>query len=50
MMSDSWLALYVAYSIVWIGLFSFLGYMFLRQRRVERDIRMLKEEVSKHGK
>ncbi len=50
MMSDSWTALYVAYSIVWLGLFSFLGYMYLRQRRIERDIKMLKEEVSRHDK
>lgn len=49
-MSDSLTALYVAYSIVWAGLFLYLGYMFMRQRRIEREIRMLKEEVSKHGK
>ncbi len=49
-MSDSWTALFVAYAIVWIGLFSFLGYLYLRQRRIDRDIKMLKEEVSRHGK
>ncbi len=49
-MSDSWMALFVAYAIVWIGLFLFLGYLFMRQRRIDRDIAVLKEEVSKHGK
>ncbi len=49
-MTDSWMALYIAYSIVWIGLFAFLGYLFFRQRRIDRDISMLKEEVSRHGK
>ena len=50
MMSDSFTALYLAYSVVWAGLFAYLGYMFLRQRRIERDIKSLKEEVSRHGK
>jgi len=49
-MTNSWLALYIAYSIVWIGVFGYLAYMYLRQRRIEKDIRALKEEVSKHGK
>jgi len=49
-MSDSFTALYVAYTIVWAGLFLYVGYMFARQRRIEREIKMLKEEVSKHGK
>jgi len=50
MMASSWLALYLAYSIVWIGVFGYLLYVHLRQRRVERDIKTLKEAVSKHGK
>lgn len=49
-MASSWLALYIAYSIVWIGVFGYLAYMYLRQRMIEKDIRALKEEVSKHGK
>jgi len=50
MMSDSWTALYVAYSIVWGGLFIYLAYLFLRQRRTDKEIKLLKEEVVRHGK
>lgn len=49
-MSSSWTALYVAYSIVWAGVFVYMLYMHMRQRSVERDLRSLKEEVLKHGK
>ncbi len=49
-MSDSFTALYVAYSFVWAGLVAYLGYLFVRQRRIDRDIKSLKEELSKHGK
>ena len=49
-MASSWLALYIAYSIVWVGVFGYLLYMHLRQLRIEKDIRALREEVSKHGK
>jgi len=49
-MSSSWTALYVAYTIVWVGLFGYLVYLFIRQRRIDREIKILKEEVSKHGK
>jgi len=47
-MSSSWVALYFAYAIVWLGLFSYLAYMFLRQRRIEKEIKLLREEVQKH--
>ncbi len=50
MMSSSWTALYVAYSIVWAGLFAYLAYLFLRQRRIDREIKVLKEEISRNGK
>ncbi len=48
-MSNSFTALYIAYSIVWVGVFAYLVYMHIRQRTVERDIRTLKDEVRKHG-
>lgn len=48
-MADSFLALYVAYSIVWVGVFAYIVYMHLRQRSIRRDIAMLREEVKKHG-
>jgi len=49
-MADSWLALYVAYSIAWVGVFGYLLYLHLRQHRIVKDIKALKEEVSKHAK
>jgi len=49
-MEGSFGALYIAYSIVWLGLFAYLAYMHLKQRSIEKDIRSLKEEVSKHVK
>lgn len=48
-MSNSFTAVYIAYSIVWAGVFAYLVYMYFRQRTIERDIRTLKEEVRKHG-
>ncbi len=48
-MSNSFTAVYLAYSIVWVGVFVYLVYMHFRQRTIERDIRTLKEEVRKHG-
>lgn len=49
-MASSWTALYLAYSIVWLGVFGYLTYLFLRQRRISKDISVLKEEVARHGK
>lgn len=49
-MPDSFTALYVAYSIVWLGVFGYLLYMHVRQRKVESDIKLLREELSRHGK
>ncbi len=49
-MSGSFLALYLAYSIVWGGLFAYLAYMFLRQRRIDRDIASLKGALHKNDK
>ncbi len=49
-MASSWTALYVAYSIVWIGVFLYLSYLVLRQRKISKDIAVLKEEVARHGK
>ena len=48
-MNSSFTALYVAYSIAWVGVMLYLVYMHMRQRAVERDIRSLREEVQKHG-
>jgi len=48
-MASSFMALYMAYSIVWAGVFAYIVYMHLRQRSIRRDIAMLREEVKKHG-
>ncbi|HEX9908018.1 MAG TPA: CcmD family protein [Thermoplasmata archaeon] len=48
-MSNSFTALYIAYSIVWVGVFAYLVYMHIRQSTVDREIRTLKEVVGKHG-
>jgi len=47
--SNSFTALYIAYSIVWVGVFAYLVYMHIRQNAVDREIRTLKEVVGKHG-
>lgn len=44
-MSSSFTALYLAYSIIWLGLFSYLAYLYVKQRSIDRDIKALKEEV-----
>lgn len=48
-MSNSFTALYIAYSIVWVGVFTYFVYLHMRQRNIEKDIKTLKEEVRKHG-
>jgi CcmD family protein len=48
-MASSFTALYIAYSIVWAGVFAYIVYMHLRQRSIQRDIIMLREAVKKHG-
>jgi CcmD family protein len=49
-MEGSFGALYIAYSIVWLGVFAYLAYMYLRQHSIDKDIKSLKEEVAKHVK
>lgn len=48
-MSSSFTALYLAYSIAWLGVLGYLAYLHIRQRSVSQDISSLKEEVRKHG-
>ncbi len=47
-MADPFMAVYVAYSIVWAGVCVFLFYLYMRQRSINRDLRALKEEL--HGR
>ena len=42
--------MYVAYTIVWAGVFVYLLYLFMRQRSITKNIELLKQELSKHGK
>ncbi|HEX9907194.1 MAG TPA: CcmD family protein [Thermoplasmata archaeon] len=49
-MANEFTPLYVAYSIVWAGVFLYLVYIHLKQRSVDKETRLLKEEVVKHGK
>jgi len=49
-MADAFTALYVAYTIAWGGVFVYLLYLFMRQRSITKDIEVLKQELSKHGK
>lgn len=49
-MPSSFTALYVAYTIVWAGVFAYLAYLHVRQSRVSSELKILREEVLKHGK
>ncbi len=49
-MASELTALYAAYSIVWLGTFTYLIYLHLRQRTISRDTKALKEELLRHGK
>lgn len=49
-MANAFTAVYVAYTIVWAGVFVYLLYLFVRQMSIKRDIGLLKQELSKHGK
>jgi CcmD family protein len=48
--ANAFTALYIAYTIVWAGLFAYLLYLFMRQRSINRNIELLKQELSRHGK
>lgn len=49
-MANDFVALYVAYTIVWAGVFFYLLYLFARQRTMARNMAVLKQELSKHDK
>ena len=49
-MANAFTALYIAYTIVWAGVFVYLLYLFMRQRSITKNIELLKQELSKHGK
>jgi CcmD family protein len=41
--------LFAAYSIIWVILFGYVFYLYLRQRKALRDIELLKESLDKQG-
>lgn len=42
--------LFVAYSIIWAVVFGYVFYLYLRQRKLLREIESLKENPDKHKK
>lgn len=49
-MTESWTALYIAYSFVWIGLIAYITYIYLRLRAMRRDLDSLYDLVKKNEK
>ena len=49
-MANAFTAVYVVYTIVWAGVFVYLLYLFMRQKSINKNIEVLKQELSKHGK
>ena len=47
---DDIVFLYLAYSVIWIGLFLYIFKIYLDQRRMSREIKVLKEVVDGAGK
>jgi CcmD family protein len=40
--------LFAAYSIIWAVVFGYVLYLYLRQRKLLREIELLKESLDKH--
>ncbi len=38
-------ALYIGYSIIWVGLFGYLMYLHLKQSKLAKDLKLLEEMV-----
>lgn len=49
-MAESWTALYLAYSLVWVGVMVYITYIYMRQRAMKRDIDSLLDLVKKNEK
>lgn len=45
---DEVLALYIAYTLIWGGLFGYMGYMHMAQVKLARELRLLQELVKKN--
>jgi CcmD family protein len=40
-------ALYIAYSIIWVGLFGYLVYLHMKQIKISNELKLLHEMVEK---
>ncbi|UCE73753.1 MAG: CcmD family protein [Methanomassiliicoccales archaeon] len=41
-------ALYLAYTIIWAGLFGYLAYLHMKQMKLSKDLKLLEEMVKKN--
>ena len=41
--------LFAAYSVIWAVVFGYVLYLYLRQRKLSRDIESLRESMDKRG-
>lgn len=41
-------ALYIAYSIIWVGLFGYLVYLHMKQIKISNELKLLHEMVEKN--
>lgn len=42
--------LYVAYTVIWLGTFAYLGYLHSKQAGLRKDLDILLEKVRRHEK
>jgi CcmD family protein len=40
-------SLYIAYTIIWAGLFGYMAYIHIKQTRLAKDLNLLEEMVKK---
>ncbi len=41
--------LYIAYTVIWLGVFGYMLYLHLRQQRLLKDVKNLKGMLSERG-
>ncbi len=41
-------ALYIAYTIIWAGLFGYLAYLHMKQAKLSNELKLLEEMVKKN--
>jgi CcmD family protein len=47
-MMDELMALYIAYTIIWIGLLGYLAYIHMKQTKLSRELELLEDAVKKN--